>query len=799
MSRLIYLCFLLASLAGATELVRNGEPRARLVIASYALPQVRLAAQELRDHVAAMTGAELPIGPSPVAGTTSIFVGESEHTRALGLSTEGLPMEGYRIVATEDYLALLGRDASFERYPRGYVDFRERDALRAEWQAYAGEKWDFPWSDFYDPRNTNEELGFSIYDPTGTLFAVYDLLEQLGVRWYMPYHDFGTIIPEQQDLQVPIQERTASPVFSRRYIRTCFASDTEGFLWLKRQKLGMSQMMWGGHGTDNVIQYTMDEHPEYIASIGGVVQKTRGKRKDRALPRLAPPLRDAMVDYVDTFFSRYPEMQYASVGPSDAFTSIDDRDVAAGWLREERGRTGRISDYVWTWIDSVARGVQARHPERTVLGLAYSFYRQPPQDIERFSDNLGVIYCQNRSLATSPEARAALAAERAAWREMMPSDEFFVWEYYLHHRRDSQLRGVPILFTQIMQEDTQALVGVSKGEYVEAWAHGNDLWGINHLTYYVQARLYWEPDLDLEALLSEYYQAFYGPAAGEARAFFQLAEEVWMRPESRTITRAGGFLRPADVEQFFTILDRGIAKAGDTVYGDRLKLIREECQPMRQIFPSLQRQGPEIDVPAVSGKVTIDGDLTEAVWQGEAGRYPMRDLHSGEVVSPSGSVVLRWDRERDGLLVGIVCQEPQMHLLEPQIDERDSFSIFDNDVAEIYLEPTGLATFRAAININGAIYDAATDPGVTPTGTAWNPDWSFAVKTLDDSWQIELFVPRASLADAPGPTDAAPWGINVARTRFLSGEPENSAIAPTAGRFFTPSRFGILTIQESTP
>lgn len=76
--------------------------------------------------------------------------------------------------------------------------------------------------------------------------------------------------------------------------------------------------------------------------------------------------------------------------------------------------------------------------------------------------------------------------------------------------------GVPVVFWHTMQEEMLALRGKSKGEYVEAWPlQQKELWGINHVTIYLQARLYWEPELDLEAFLDEYYRTFYGPAGPE--------------------------------------------------------------------------------------------------------------------------------------------------------------------------------------------------------------------------------------------------------------------------------------------
>ena len=54
----------LAVLAGckryAVELTRNGRPKATIVIGDGASEEVRFAAQELRNYVAKVSGAELP-------------------------------------------------------------------------------------------------------------------------------------------------------------------------------------------------------------------------------------------------------------------------------------------------------------------------------------------------------------------------------------------------------------------------------------------------------------------------------------------------------------------------------------------------------------------------------------------------------------------------------------------------------------------------------------------------------------------------------------------------------------------
>ncbi|HWL53391.1 MAG TPA: DUF4838 domain-containing protein [Chthoniobacteraceae bacterium] len=801
--------------AQSVELIRDGKPQSQIVVAPDALPQVAFAAKELQEHLYKMSGARLEIVPKADESMPhAVYVGESEATRALGLEIASLTPEAYRVVATDRYLALLGHDGTVLPVPRDLKETTDRTRLKDEWQKRTGEKWDMPRNGLYDPRHHNHEVGFSVYDPTGTLFAVYDVLESLGVRWYLPYHEFGTVIPKAATVDLPEQNRTEKPVFGYRHMRWSFArGDLPGFLWFKRQKLGMEAMIWMDHGTINVTRFMDDSHPEYFAVVGGRLHDggplpedgSRRPKHSRSLPRLAPPLADALVRYADFFFTDYPEMTLFPAGPSDAFTSIDDRDVAAGWLREERGSAGRLSDYVWNFVNQVAEGIARQHPGKLVLGLAYSYYRVPPLDLEKFHDNVAIAYCQTRSLQMrDPQERAKIFAEREAWLKKLPSGALYLWEYNLmqlgpgDNKQTGQLRGVPVFVPTILQADLKALAGKARGEFVECAYTGDGKMlapGINHLGYYIQARLYWNPDLDMEALIDEYCRTFFGPAAQEMKEFYRFAEEVWMRPESRQITLTGGFLRPADVERYFDILQRARAKAsGDEA--KRIDVILADCQPMKEIFPALQRQGPDFAAPRGSGTPSVDGDLEKPFWSApaEAPAYVARDLKSGEPVTPETTVRFRWADDDSGLYIGITAREPQMEKLQLHGEAlRDSESLYDNDFVELFLETSEHSTFRMVVNAEGGIRDSCTDSRIVAVPIQWDADWTVATRRGKDRWTVELFIPRSSLADAAVPTADLPWGVNICRTRFAEdGKAQNSAISPTGGRFFVTEKFGNL-------
>lgn len=577
--------YLLCGSLPGVEIVRDGGGEAEIVLVDGALPQVVLAAAELGDHIEAISSVRLPVVSAPTGERYPIFVGPSEYTARLGVDVGSLEGEGYRVVVTDGYTALLGHDEIFPFYPRGFDELSKREVLLREWQEFAGEEWDFPFLNFYDPRNFNPGYGFSLFDPSGTLFAVYELLEQLGVRWYMPVHDFGTIIPSQSTIRLSLQDEVFEPVFGRRYLRFGWGRNNDLFLWSKRLRLGLTELIWNCHGTSRVTRFLQDKHPEYLAVVDGIVQNQTSFGSP-GVSRLAPPLRDAMIRYANAFLDWFPETPHVSAAPNDGYVRMDDRDVEAGWLRSERGDRGRFSDYVWTFINEVAAGVAERHPDKIVMGLAYSGYREPPHDIDVMEPNVGVTFCQTRADFYDPERKARIFAEREQWWPMLPSGEFLVWEYYLWHRKGRQLWGVPVIFWGEIQDDLRALQGKSKGEYVEAWTlQGNDIWGINHMTVYLTARLYWDPELEREALLDEYYTLFYGPAAAQMRQFFEFAESVWMRPESRNVLGGDGFLRAEDVDRYFAILGQAqsMVEPGSD-YARRIALIAEEIEPMNELF-----------------------------------------------------------------------------------------------------------------------------------------------------------------------------------------------------------------------
>jgi hypothetical protein len=115
------------------------------------------------------------------------------------------------------------------------------------------------------------------------------------------------------------------------------------------------------------------------------------------------------------------------------------------------------------------------------------------------------------------ERNASYAAAIQAWKKTFPGD-LSIYSYY----RKYAWRSLPNLIPHYMQKDLQwyAKLGIAG---VSTYAEPGD-WRTYELNHYVLARLAWNPDADVDALISQFADARFGEAAGAAKKLYQALE-----------------------------------------------------------------------------------------------------------------------------------------------------------------------------------------------------------------------------------------------------------------------------------
>ena len=804
-------CLFSGRTSAAAFIVSEGQPRAEIVISASSAPIVKLAAEELVTYITKISAATLPIVNTPSENVpVQLYVGRSVHTDRLKVMADDLDHGAYRIASGDNWLVLIGRDTEWE--PDGLMALapqkgawvsskqgnKEDHPLWKEWDKSTGEHWGLPFSQLW--KQYNKKLDLWAMDERGTFNAVAAFLRLQGIRWYMP-GELGEIVPKRTSIALPKVNETVRPDFELRYpcMYGCrFCTDPNKVLWQLRMGFNQAPDVVGegyrAHGIAHVIgrEETKKAHADYYALMGGR-RITDGRFARHGRPCLSSPaLIDANVRFIRAMFDTF-DLPMESVMPVDGFTSICQCELCAGKGQPERGWRGQFSNYVWDYCNKVAAKVYKTHPERKVVGMAYTTYMLPPTHIDKLSPNLMVTIAQHRcGFTQNAEERTFFQDLRKAWLEKLTGTgkNLYQYEYYRYAVPGKAGQFTPAFFPRAIASDLNELNEISVGDYIEIY-HGlrnaKDANVITDLNVYVTGRCWWDADLDIDALLEEYYTLFYGPVRDEMKAFIEYAEQNWM-----------DLKKVEKIDKVFELMAAARTKApAGSIYAKRIALIADYIEPLKDRRAQLSR--PRDNVPRAvlvareDADVTVDGKLDETVWH-ELRRNPLRELKTGRPARIRTRFHIFW--AKGSLFVGIVCEDPDMDNLAIATKTNDDTSIWDGDEVEVLIETQVHSYYQLCISPSGALADIDHKKRMN---TLWASNAEVGVYCGDKAWTVEVRIPVASedqqdidpnngLAGRM-PSNAYPWYFNVCRQRARGENLQHWAFSPTGTGFQKPRKF----------
>lgn len=790
------LTFLLALVSRAdVTLVREGEAVSVIVIADDAHATTKLAAEELQTYLAKMSGATVPITTTRDPYKTAIYVGESEATRELGLTVDELTDGAFRIAAGEDWLALLGRDTTFVP-PKPYNSSNsDIERMLEEWDKVSGGTWGSPIVQVY--KRFNRELGIWNCSERSSFNAVCEFLRRQGVRWYYP-GEMGEVVPQKATITVTPGNETVRPAFAMRnwHVAHFHVAPQEHILWTLRQGLNHGENVRGfgpiGHGTRVVhARKEMQEaHPEYYGLFGDQRDTFYGGAGRPCLSSAG--LLQENINYARAVFDVY-DMPMVSVMPQDGYGNVCQCELCEGKGTPERGWFGGMSDYVFQFTEKVASEVYKTHPDHKISSFAYGTYLLPPETIDRFSPNVVLGIVQSRAYRTDPERKQKLQDVRGRLLEQS-ENKLMIWDHYLHSREKSAFHGLPVYYPHAIADDLRELEGKSYGDFIEvSFGRGLAIHApiFNHLNLWVTARLYWDPQADLDTMLAEYYEQMWGPAAAEMKELVDYSEANFVK-------------MPKDPEllgEAIKRLDALLAAApADTPYAQRAAELSDYLKPMRELRERLLHgRDDAMEVRALNRpprfELTFDGNLDDPFWA-NLPSYPFRNIETGELPPHTGSTQLAW---RDGMLhFAIRCNDLDMDTLTDAAKEFDDTNIWNGDCIELLIETQSHSYYQIVISPDGNVTDLDRQNGIS---MGWTSDIEVRTQRHNDGWTIEARLPVAppeqtdpnNLVLGRLPTQTHPWYINVCRQRKRGQDRQWTAISPTAtGHFHVPLKFAKL-------
>jgi hypothetical protein len=195
-------------------------------------------------------------------------------------------------------------------------------------------------------------------------------------------------------------------------------------------------------------------------------------------------------------------------------------------------------------------------------------------------------------------------------------------------------------------------------------------------------------------------------------------------------------------------------------------------------------QPPTVHVPNLSGRIQIDGRLSEPVWGQAATCEGFISLDGKSPASQPTSVRVFYGDA--GLWFGFRCRQPNAPIVHFTGRDQD---IYSDDSVEIFLDAdcAGRRYHHFVINAAGVVRD---DLGMDPQ---WNGAWESATVPTPDGWSCEVFIPFATVGlNSPG---AMPLGMNLCRND--AARKESSSWAGLAGLFHQPDAFGLAMLGKA--
>ena len=465
------LYFAIATCAVADiTLVQDGQPKASIVIGTKAASQAVEAAKALQDTLKRISGATLEIVPEdkPVTGSR-ILVGRSQAVTALGVEAPSghsytMEEEGFVVRTVGADLVLVG----------------------------------------------NEDWHFE-----GTSFAVYDFLERdLGCRWFFP-GPYGEVLPNTPTITIGAVNRTERPSFRIRDIWYSgwmpVSDDDRRWMteWYHRNKLSKLELSLPGDGSVTRLapaeQY-FEKHPEIYA-----IDKD-GKRMKDMLCMSEPEAVRIAAETIKQAFRSDPAMLSFGFAPPDGHPQC----YCERCQRNFPGFYGKgygdpsLSEVWFQFANKIAEDVYKEFPQRWVLTNGYANRVRPPESIKSLSPNLGIQSAVLPACSFHPTG-SPVCWQRAGYKQVMDRwSNALKFIVVYDYDPGKALDNLPFPMLHNLRKDFPYFKSIGLWGF---WTEGENAWMVTHLNYYIRAKLMWNVNADVDALVRDYCQRFYGAAA----------------------------------------------------------------------------------------------------------------------------------------------------------------------------------------------------------------------------------------------------------------------------------------------
>lgn len=386
------------------------------------------------------------------------------------------------------------------------------------------------------------------FEARGTADAVYDFLEKYcDVRWYAP-GELGLVCPKTPTLSVtPGPEIRRRPQITHRWLAGAYlymptakdpVNGRDANLWRMRMRLGGYPFTTVGHSFYGYYDRFLKDHPDWFA------QGYSGQPPQMCYTN-PEFIQQVVQDARDYFDGKGAKPGAAATGDFFGLVPMDNgsyckcpRCLAEMNKAEEKNpqfNNGKASDYIYNFVNKVAREVRKTHPNKWIAELAYSDYAYYPTKVG-LEPNVSVQMCLHTRNWWCPSMEQNDVKMLADWSKREKGKRpLQLWLYYCFpalNATSGNYNAFPGFFAHQVPGQMKLYheAGIS-GMYIENSSECGVTYLMDQLEYYVTLKLADDPTLNGNKLIEEFFTRYYGAAAKPMKQLYNRIEDTFTNPK----------------------------------------------------------------------------------------------------------------------------------------------------------------------------------------------------------------------------------------------------------------------------
>ena len=405
-------------------------------------------------------------------------------------------------------------------------------------------------------RVTDNGILLAGLSPQGARFAAYELLERLGVRWFFP-GELGTVIPQTETLALPVGDIIQHPGFGGRRLQD--VGDRSEAKWSRRRRAGGLDA--GAHSLGP--EFDRDKEPDLFMQENG--HPTGQVRVSH------PEVHKRVIEYWQARLAKNPPIKYMAIGPGDG-AGFGQDPWDAGDMDPLHGKVSVTDRYV-KFFNIVLAELQKTYPDVGIGFYCYAQYMRPPVREKPNPKILPVFapidVCRFHAIDNPicPE-RSYMKTIVGGWKALGVD---MMYRGYLFNLAD---QGLP--FSMIRQIRTEYPYYHDQG-FLSCRVECKPAWSYHAPSLYLAYKIIWDPSLDVDAVLDEYFTLLYGPAAKPMQQHFKTLEQAYRQADYHTgnIYDIPHILTPAVMKDLRNTLEKAERLASkDPILARRVNMVR---------------------------------------------------------------------------------------------------------------------------------------------------------------------------------------------------------------------------------